>query len=291
MASLLVLLMVVLAGCSALPFVGEETPTPTPEPNDSIDYPYGWNDSGLQRFATGTDNALMQENSLTVTFKRTIKLADSRDETFQTEAETIQIHRVNAVQNQWYITSEQKQENVRQQYYYVDNTEYSQTTLLTQNDTVDAQSYDSSRRSFNKQEAFQIAGPEVLILGVDFNQPEVTTYDGIEALHYQANGLDSVANNSPIYTIGDTSNVSDVKTDLYIGKEDGQILYIKTQIFGERGDDAFRATLSFKYTNLSSTTINEPDWVQTARNKTGANESTNVTIENKQLNSEIIGNE
>lgn len=279
LASLLVLLMVALAGCSALPFVGDEKTTPTPEPNnDSIDYPYGWNDSGLQRFATGEDNALMQENSLTVTFNRTIKLANSQDGTFQTEAETIQIHRVNAVQEQWYITSKQVQENVRQEYFYVDNTEYSQTTLLTQNNTVDAQSYDSSRRSFNKQEAFQISGPEVLVLGVDYNQPEVTTYNGKEVLHYQATGLDKVANNSPIYTIGDTSNVSDFESDLYVGKEDGQILYIETRIFGERGDDAFRATLSFKYENLSSTTIEEPEWVQTARNETGANESTNVTI-------------
>lgn len=283
LASVLVLLMVALAGCSGLPYIGDEEPTPTPEPNDSIDYPYGWNDSGMQRFATGSDNALMQENSLTVEFRRTIQLADSEDGTFQVEAETIQKHRVNAIQEQWYITSEETQENVKQEYYFTEQTEFSQTVLLNENGSVEAQSYDASSRTFNKQQSFQISGAEVLVLGIDYNQPTVTTYNGRDVLHYQVSGLENVANNSPIYTIGDTSNVTGFESDLYVGQDNGQILYVESRIYGERGDDAFRATLSFEYTNLSSTTIQEPEWVEVARNETQPGNGTNVTLENSEL--------
>jgi len=273
-ATLLLVLTVALAGCSTIPFLDNgqpETPTNnTSSNNSSIEYPYGWNESGLQEFATQEDSLLLQESSLTITFERTIELKTASSNEFNVETKTVQTHKVDAVQERWNITSEQPNENILQQYYFSDNTEYSRTVLRNESGGIESKSYDSALRSFTKQTAYQISGGEVLILGVDFNSPTVTTYNGNEALHYEVNDLDKVANNSPIYSIGEATNLTSVESDLYVDKQTGNILSIETTAVGTRANDEFRATLVFQYSNFSNTTVHEPGWVDTARNETSA---------------------
>jgi len=89
--------------------------------------------------------------------------------------------------------------------------------------------------------------------------------------------MSRIASNSPIFFIGDSSNVTNVESEVYVEQETGKVLYTETRILGQRGNDDFRATVSFEYSNFSNTTVTEPSWVETAKNQTRTEQQIKVT--------------
>lgn len=266
-----VLLLVGLAGCSGIPFVGgggggspDNSTTTT-----GIDYPYGWNESGIENHATHENNALLTANSLTFTFSRTVALADRPQGEFANQSDMTQTHRVDGVQEQWYITAEQR--DVVSEYYYNGSTEFSRTAVLNENGSVQSETFSSTTREFNKTDAYQVEGAELLIRTTNYSQPEVTTYRGQEVIQYSAEGTERVKDGSPLYQLGTGNELTEFSSQLFVNKENGRILHLDVSVLGQRDDETFKAELSFDYSNFGNTTIEEPSWFDEANSSSTRN--------------------
>lgn len=263
-ASIAVAVLVLLAGCS-VPFTGTDEPTtPTPDPDADLNYPYGWDADGISTDVTREDNPLLRESSVTVQFERQISLADSEDDDFEVQSRTVQTHRVSGAQERWQIDVQRR--DVVSEYYYEDSKEYSRTAVLYDNDSVQSETFDVSSRDFDKPNAYQIYGAEMLALGTTYEDASIETRNGTEVVVYKATGVDTVASNSPVYEIGQNANVTQYSSTLIVNADTGHIKSISVNVEGSRGDELFKASFYFEYSNIGDTTVTEPDWVSQVEN-------------------------
>lgn len=268
-----VVLLVVLAGCSSLPLVGDENnANATDDASKKIEYPPGYNASGI------SDPKKAAEQHLTALSKKdsyTYEIGVNSGERI-----TANVTQKTDVKNQRALATMNASTNYGSfilDMYLANDKSYQQISMFGMSRyNVSNQTFDSFVQNSTGTESVMN-----LLKNTSFGDAERVTRDGEQFFRYTATGNGSM-NESAILGTSDAlgqsgeRTIEDLNATLLVD-EDGIIRSLEYQInytSSKRGKQSMTLTMQTK--NIDSTTIKEPSWLDTAKQQ--ANNSSGLGL-------------
>lgn len=127
--------------------------------------------------------------------------------------------------------------------------------------------------------ASQIAGGQIasFVDAFDYEYVGTESVEGTQAHVYEASGVEDLNTSAQGFSGLDTENVSDVGSTLYI-TEDGLVTQFGYHLSLDTGDQQASIAITQQYTNLGDTTVEPPAWIGEARANTTDSNSTSTSL-------------
>ncbi len=255
---LCLVIMIGLAGCSGLSPFGESTNTADGEPHD-ISHPAGYNESGITNPEKAADQ---HESALDEYDNSTLKLnvsgvispfdVDMNISVTADTADQIALFSMSGV-----MEGEQFME---ESMYHSDGMTYEM------NKTMEEQTqYDGYRDSFGGSSLGGFITSFEWLTNAHFGNSTRVTHDGEPMFRYNATGADSA---EPFITgLDDNPTLNEFNGTLFVD-EDGVIRsFSYTMNYTTTDGKQKTMTADYQTTGLNTTTVEEPDWVETAKER------------------------
>lgn len=254
-AVLAVGVLVLLAGCSAVPFAGgsgEEIPS---------------DEQSAEEFKQAHASALEEQGSFTTT----VEVTQSQGDKSQTNT---YMYEVDTASNQALSTVETPASAI--QLYTAGDTTFVQQSAGNQTAyQMDSAPYDAAVQPVTTEEA-TLSNAVLPIGNVTYQETGTKMYNGVEVTVYEAN--EEEAKKALGGSDESKTTVESFESEIYVD-ENGIVRYQTVSYKMSANGKTLEASLELEITDVGSTTVEEPDWIDTAKEQAQEDESTNETNE------------
>lgn len=261
LAVLCLVIMVGLAGCSGILPFGESATQPRADTQNETDpsdipYPDGYNESGI----TDPEKAVDQHEKILFDHDNFTVDIDYSDEGAGATVAANTVESVNMTDKRLHRTHSATGGNVFgvNEEIYINNT----TTYEMNETSFNETQYNVSQQQFPYPEAGYDVLP-TLFTNASFDDPTLITYENASTIRYNVTDVESaepfiIPNSTKDPTVDTFNGTLLVDTDGFIRS----FTYTMTYTTDE-GKQTARS--GYRFTALNETTVEKPDWVETAR--------------------------
>ncbi|UPM41784.1 DUF7537 family lipoprotein [Halocatena salina] len=252
---LAVVLVIGLAGCSGLSPFGSGTA-----------YPDGYNESGItdpETAANQHSNALSEYDSYTQTMNIT---NPNRQVTMNL---TVRVDEANKQSGADIKANREGQEVMRMEMYQKNNTTYEKTQMPLLG-TV----YNTTEQSFSSFKANQTntTDTEKWFSNVSFEEADTVTRNDETLYKYNATGVDNAKAFTNVSGSTTIDSVESFNATLLVDKE-GILRSFSFDITATSFGETQEMSAEIRTTDIGSTTVNEPEWIEEAKSQSESNDT------------------
>lgn len=251
-----------LAGCSALPGGndgnGTDEGTPTPSGTDDFNYPNGFSENSVDlNIALGEGSVMAALDSVTTSVDRTVESPSGT----QTSEQTGQFSQAD---DKFFVTQEATagEQSSIQQYYYTDGTIYIRRNLPSQ----EKPQYTKNTLEFNVRQMYNLAQVQQHLTGISLSVDSIEQRNGQTVAVYTADET-SFGSESLFTDLSESDQYGEIESASveFVVDQQGRIhLADFSAEFATEGEGTMLLETTFGYSNFNSTTVQRPDWVDSA---------------------------
>ncbi|RRJ28061.1 DUF7537 family lipoprotein [Halocatena pleomorpha] len=252
---LAVVLVVGLTGCSGLSPFGSGTA-----------YPDGYNESGItdpETAANQHSKALSEYDSYT--YKMNVSSSKDVEMNF-----TIRIDEANKQSIADITANRKEQEVIRMEMYQENNTTYEKTQMPLLG-TI----YNTSEESFSSFQENQTNTTDMngWFANASFEGAGTVTRNGETLYRYNATDVDNPETYTDLTQSATIDSVETFNATILVDKE-GILRSLTFDITATSFGKTQKMSSEIRITDIGSTAVNKPDWIETAKSQSGSNDTT-----------------